>query len=70
MEARMTQKKSPSSETIAGWDSSTVAGKGVRLRFLTHGQNKGQLESGPWVMLSAKQCLALAEELLQESKKI
>lgn len=66
----MTQEKSPTSEAIAGWDSTPVAGKGVRLRFLTQGQNKGQLESGPWVMLSAKHCLALAEELLQEAKKI
>lgn len=66
----MTQEKSPSSETIAGWDAATVAGKGFRLRFLTPGQNKGQFESGPWVTLSAKQCRALAEELLQEADKI
>lgn len=66
----MTQEKSPSSETIAGWDSTPVAGKGLRLRFLSQGQNKGQLESGPWVMLSPKLCRALAEELLQESEKI
>lgn len=66
----MTQEKSPSSETIAGWDSTTVAGKGVRLRFLSQGKNPGQLESGTWVTLSAKQCQALAEELLQEAKKI
>ncbi|MBC7700337.1 hypothetical protein [Aquabacterium sp.] len=66
----MTQEKSPSSEAIAGWDSTPVVGKGIRLRFLTQGKNQGQLESGPWVMLSAKHCEALAEELLQESKKI
>lgn len=66
----MTQEKSTTSEAIAGWDSTPVAGQGVRLRFLTKGKSKGQLESGPWVMLSAQHCLALAEELLQEAKKI
>lgn len=68
----MSQENSSSapSEKISGWDSATVTGKGVRLRFLTPGAHPGQLQSGPWVTLTAKQCEALAAELLQESKKI
>lgn len=66
----MTKENSTSSEKVAGWDSTIVAGKGLKLRFLSPGKNTGQFETGPWITLNAAQCRALAEELLQESEKI
>ncbi|RZL03816.1 MAG: hypothetical protein EOP36_02950 [Rubrivivax sp.] len=66
----MSQEKINPSDKLSGWDTTLVAGKGLKLRFLSPGTSPGQFESGPWVTLNAKQCQALAEELLQESKKI
>lgn len=66
----MSQEQNKSPDKLSGWDTTVETGKGVKLRFLSPGTRPGQYESGPWVTLTAKQCQALAEELLQESKKV